>query len=68
MTWNFAEEIVKDTLKKIAKIVTDDIGISFEIDKCSILVFKRRKEWLCECTAPAKRDIINKVDVGILKL
>ena len=68
MTWNFAEEIIKDTLEKRAKVVTDDIGISFGIDKNSILVFKRRKEWLCECTAPAKRDIINKVDVGILKL
>ena len=70
MTCNYMEEITKeiDTLKKRTKVVTDHIGISFGICKCSILVFKRRKESLCEGTVLGERVIINKVDVGILKL
>ena len=47
---------------KRTKFVTDDTGMCFGGDKCSILVFKRRKESLCEGNVLGEGVIINSID------
>lgn len=39
-----------NSLVRITKIVTEDIGMSFGIDKCGVLVLKRGKECKFEGT------------------
>ena len=37
-----------DSLVRTTKLVTEDMGMSFGIDKCEVLALKRGKECRCE--------------------
>ena len=51
-----------DSPVRTSKLVTEDVGMSFGIDKCGVLVLKRGKERRCEGTGLGEGVIINEIE------
>ena len=51
-----------DSLVKVVKIVSGDIGIQFVFDKCAVLKMKRGKQVPCEGIDLGDRVVIEEAD------